>query len=902
MIGQTISHYTITAKLGEGGMGVVYKATDTKLDRTVALKFLPAHVSVNEETKARFLQEAKAAAALNHAHICTIHSVEETGEAMFIVMEYIEGGTLRTKIPFPSIDDAITAAIQIGEALQEAHAKGIVHRDIKADNVMMTSKGQAKVMDFGLAKLKGSLKLTRTSSTVGTLAYMAPEQIQGGEVDTRSDIFSFGSLVFEMLAGKTPFRGEHEAAMVYSIVNEEPQPLESLRQEVPPLLSSLIQKCLEKDPADRYQHMDDIVSELRRAQKKTTKVMRSSAYVPVQPQTGTVLPSVVSQSGISAATSAPFRAPMIRYGLFATIGFIIVVGAWFLLKAKTISVNPNMTTRVLQVPFTQYSYPSLSPDGKWIAFPAADVNGKWDIYYMHVNGGEPRKITSDGTRFIQQTASISPDGSQIAYDKPSEDGATFDLFAISALGGTSRKLAVRATSGLWRPDGARVGFIRTTNIRIRSDSPFMEFWTVSGDGSDLRREFADSLFVTKGGNYRFSFCWSPDGRSIVWIRSQSSASQFLVIRELETGKERRLTDGNENIDAMAWTRDGKIIFSSNRGGNTNLWVVSANGGEASQVTKGGGPDLAVSIAASGNELVYLQQQLVGYMWIANVDGSELRQISQDEREIWEPAFSPDQKRIAFIMNDPDPLTEKSDIYVVDRDGNNRRRLTTGNPNIRIPAWSPDGRRITYTVPPTNLGSDTGKPKLFAVDADNPGAPRLVGQFSRTGYLDEDHVVTLDGSRSYISTLSSGETRRFFTDSASVWSLMDGKQLAYYDSRAATRGWWVVDIAPINAAELLRQPGDVVMPTMRGKPRKISSSPGYLARWTTSPSRTWDILQYAGNDQLRMISFSRGTDKLLPARFPGITSRSFDISDDGKEVVFVTPRLVSRLVQLENVFE
>jgi len=425
MIGQTISHYQITDKLGEGGMGVVYKAQDTKLDRTVALKFLPAHVSVNEETKARFLQEAKAAAALNHAHICTIHSVEETGEAMFIVMEYIEGGTLRTKIPFPSIDDAITAAIQIGEALQEAHAKGIVHRDIKADNVMMTSKGQAKVMDFGLAKLKGSLKLTRTSSTVGTLAYMAPEQIQGGEVDTRSDIFSFGSLVFEMLAGKTPFRGEHEAAMVYSIVNEEPQPLESLRQEVPPLLSSLIQKCLEKDPADRYQHMDDIVSELRRAQKKTTKVMRSSAYVPVQPQTGTVLPSVVSQSGISAATSAPFRAPMIRYGLFATIGFIIVVGAWFLLKAKTISVNPNMTTRVLQVPFTQYSYPSLSPDGKWIAFPAADVNGKWDIYYMHVNGGEPRKITSDGTRFIQQTASISPDGSQIAYDKPSEDGATF---------------------------------------------------------------------------------------------------------------------------------------------------------------------------------------------------------------------------------------------------------------------------------------------------------------------------------------------------------------------------------------------------------------------------------------------------------------------------------------------
>jgi len=174
MIGQTISHYKILEKLGEGGMGVVYKAQDTKLDRTVALKFLPAHASVNEETKARFLQEAKAAASLNHSNICTIYGVDESDGKMFIAMEFIEGGTLREKIPFARIDEALTVAAQIGEALQEAHAKGIVHRDIKADNIMLTSKGQAKVMDFGLAKLKGSLKLTKTSSTVGTLGYMAP--------------------------------------------------------------------------------------------------------------------------------------------------------------------------------------------------------------------------------------------------------------------------------------------------------------------------------------------------------------------------------------------------------------------------------------------------------------------------------------------------------------------------------------------------------------------------------------------------------------------------------------------------------------------------------------------------------------------------------------------------------
>jgi eukaryotic-like serine/threonine-protein kinase len=282
MIGQTVSHYKILEKLGEGGMGVVYKAQDITLDRIVALKFLPAHISIVDETKARFLQEAKAAAALNHPNICTIHGVEEDAGNMFIIMELVEGGTLSQKIPFSNVDNAISVAMQIGEALQEAHAAGIVHRDIKADNIMLTSKGQVKVMDFGLAKLKGSLKMTRTSSTVGTLAYMAPEQIQGGEVDARSDIFSFGVLLFEMLTGKTPFRGEHEAAMVYSIVNEDPQAIDRLMPDLSPVLVNLIQRCLEKDPNDRYQHFDDVVADLRRAKKKTGNVSRSSAYVPVQ--------------------------------------------------------------------------------------------------------------------------------------------------------------------------------------------------------------------------------------------------------------------------------------------------------------------------------------------------------------------------------------------------------------------------------------------------------------------------------------------------------------------------------------------------------------------------------------------------------------------------------------------
>ncbi len=321
MIGQTIAQYKIFEKLGEGGMGVVYRAQDTKLDRAVALKFLPAHISANQETKARFLQEAKAAAALNHANICTIYGVDESDGKMFIAMEFVEGGTLREKIPFAKIDDALTVAAQIGEALQEAHATGIVHRDVKADNIMLTSRGQAKVMDFGLAKLKGSLKLTKTSSTVGTLGYMAPEQIQGGEVDHRSDIFSFGVLLFEMLTGRLPFRGEHEAAMVYSIVNEEPDALTKHIPAAPSTLVHILGRALEKDPADRYQSIADMVSEIRRGQKKSSRVTRPSP-------TGT---SPTLEAPAADKEQKPTHAPRKNILIVSAVGLIalLIVAIWF---------------------------------------------------------------------------------------------------------------------------------------------------------------------------------------------------------------------------------------------------------------------------------------------------------------------------------------------------------------------------------------------------------------------------------------------------------------------------------------------------------------------------------------------------------------------------------------------
>jgi serine/threonine protein kinase/tetratricopeptide (TPR) repeat protein len=286
MIGQTISHYRILEKLGEGGMGVVYKAQDTTLDRNVALKFLPQYLTSDPVEKERFYHEAKAAASLTHANVAVIHEIGEHDGQVFIVMEFVEGKTLKTNLTNEplSIMKILDLAIQVCEGLSAAHEKGIVHRDIKSDNIMVTPKAQAKITDFGLAKLKGATKLTKAGSTLGTAAYMSPEQAQGADVDHRSDIFSFGIVLYEMLTGRLPFRGEHEAAMMYSLINEQPEPIARFNEKVTPEIEHIVAKALEKDRDDRYQHADDLLSDLRRERKKMeyTKAgfVRTSTSIP----------------------------------------------------------------------------------------------------------------------------------------------------------------------------------------------------------------------------------------------------------------------------------------------------------------------------------------------------------------------------------------------------------------------------------------------------------------------------------------------------------------------------------------------------------------------------------------------------------------------------------------------
>jgi len=294
MIGRTVSHYKIIEKLGEGGMGVVYRAEDTKLGRVVALKFLPPELTRDSDAKGRFMQEARAASALDHPNICTIYSIDETSDGrLFISMAFYEGETLKRRIargPL-AIDEAVRIAAQIGEGLSKAHAAGIVHRDIKSANVMLTSDGLAKILDFGLAKLSGRTQQTKVGTTLGTIAYMSPEQARGAAVDHRTDIWSLGVVCYEMLTGRLPFSGEYDQAVMYAILHDEFRSLTSVRPEVPGAVGGIIEKCLEKNPEDRYRSVEQFTEEIRQLESAGHTISRMSAIQkPKEPPSIAVLP------------------------------------------------------------------------------------------------------------------------------------------------------------------------------------------------------------------------------------------------------------------------------------------------------------------------------------------------------------------------------------------------------------------------------------------------------------------------------------------------------------------------------------------------------------------------------------------------------------------------------------
>ena len=867
MIGQTVSHYKILEKLGEGGMGVVYKALDTELDRIVALKFLPHRITKDESEQTRFLQEAKAASALNHSNICAIHSFGEHEGQRFIDMEFVDGETLRRRIEEGRLrsGEAIDFAVQIGEALQEAHSKGIIHRDVKSDNIMVTTKNQIKVMDFGLAKLKGSLKLTKTTSTVGTLAYMAPEQIEHETVDARSDLFSMGVVLYEMLTGHLPFRGEHEAAMMYSIINEEPEPIQHYLPDVPSELVHIVNRALDKDPEDRYQSAHDMVIDLRRLKKQSTKVVRREGTLPTP----------------HPAEAAPEPVPRSRRRLWVALGALVVVIAAVLtvvLLPGGQQLNPDMKLRVIQTPMRNIWYGDLSADGNWLIFSASDEAGKFDVYMMNVAGGQPRRVTTDSSGYINGV-SLSPDGSTILFASLNVQRRSFRIMSVPSVGGVSREVIETGLVPGWRPDGQRIAYVVSTSLpQSRTTN---ELWTSRPDGSDRKCEISDTSIYRVG--IRFSFSFSPDWKSVAWTRNYPEGYSEIVVHDMETGHERQLTNDKKFADDALWLPTGHIVLSSTRGGNANLWIVPASGGELVQLTKGSGPDAPIGFSRALNRLVYIEMQQTGQIKVANLETHITQQLTVEDRIRGFPSISETGRYVVYPEEDANALSMTRNLYFVDRQGTTRK-LTDDEEFRNNPAVSPDGE---WVLDVSRLVTEPAEStRVFLLSVSNPGRRKFLGHGYSAQWINEKEFFLWYSPLAFRGSIEREGCERVGPDSAATFPVRGGLYLVTYDVRAKSRGLWITPV-PKGASQ------------KAGVPRQLLKSPPFWNAFAFSANECF--YQLGMRSEVRRMSLPGGKDIPLGLKLPA-TVVGFGVRPDGKEIVFQEMSVKSRYVAIENVFK
>jgi serine/threonine protein kinase len=866
MIGQTISHYKILEKLGEGGMGVVYKARDTDLDREVALKFLPQDLATSEEERSRFIHEAKAASALDHPNICTIY---ETGKApdgqMFIVMGYYQGVSLHTKLEKGRLDlgEAVPIAIQAAEGLQAAHEKQIVHRDIKTSNIMITEKGIVKILDFGLAHRSGFSKLTKTGSTLGTASYMSPEQARGENLDPRSDLWSLGVVLYEMVTGKLPFRGGHDMAILYSVVNEEPQPVEALVPDAPPELLHIIRRALEKDPAERYQSAADMLIDLRRLKKDTSR----TGFQPV--------------SGEHRRGSSHKKTMLIATVIVLTV---CPVG-YFLFSNRGAVLNPNFTSRWLQIPFRQILMPAISPDGKWIILGAQDNNLRWDIYAVSASGGEIRRLTHDSSMGAG-SCSISPNGDMIAFVRRGE------ICTVQLIGGASKKIGIGETPK-WSPEGSRIGYILHPRgaPQPQSKSGNGEFWTMKPDGTDARLEFIDSLASKDDPLPILSFAWSPDGRSVAWVRKLRARYCEIVIRDLGTNHERPVISDTTHKNEICWAVNDQLIYSSVTGDEMNLWTVSVSGGTPVQVTKGMGAVDYPFISRDGRELIFLQEKMTGHLWMASLDGTGKREevISGDYRFEY-PDISPDGQQIAVGIQPNIALysseTLPRHIFVINRDGSDLRQISSGDLSCFLPRWSPDGKLISYYArgrfePPDSF-------KVYVVDPHTLGAPRFVHRGRNQSWADSVtlELLSMLDQKTWRAYVDGRAPQAFSGDSINARTFNHGRNVYWTDNH--------------QNALLGKEPSRVCrIEEWDGKGPVNSTSLGVRILYTN-----YDALYSRTGLAIYRTTFPDWKTEQVNVNLEGVTPGIFAVrtTGDGREMTYSTIDVFKKIGVIEKLFK
>jgi len=876
VVGKTISHYKVIEKIGQGGMGEVYLAQDTALDRKVALKFLPEELQQDSTARKRFLREAKSAAALDHPYICHIHEVGEVEGTSFISMEYVQGETLKDKLgkgPLP-LKDALEKATEVAEALEEAHSQGIVHRDLKPSNIMLTPQGHVKVMDFGLAKQVTAVEgeeqeittaLTKQGSTLGTVPYMSPEQVRGQRVDTRSDIFSFGVVLYEMLTGVNPFKRDTSVDTSHAILGETPPPLTRYTEDIPVLLQHTVKKMLAKEPDDRYQLIHDVRTDLAVLIHEIEEVSAT--------------PTTVLPIGVGGAAQS------LRPGWMVTVG-LIVVGAvisgivvWSLMRASTSTQPPKRFT--INLPSTDVLVTqglALSPEGGSLVY-VGRRDGVVRLYRRSMDQLEVSAI--EGTE-NPQVLSISPDGQSLVFF--GVGGTTATLNKVSLAGGpivTLCDIPGRRYGVAWGPDDTIVfGVSDSGLLQVSANGGIPEPVTTLEQGETSHRwpEFL------------------PGGKAVlftVWSPSTDTNSARIAVQSLETGERRTLLNGTN----PRYASTGHIVFAQ----TSSLWAVPfdlerlevtgspvaviegvrVNGGGYGQFTIANDGSLAY-MPGSGvieDELVWVDRQ------------GQATPVTETIRRFAQPRLSPDGKYLSVTVGG----FQAPDVWIYEIARGTLTPLTFGE-TIMWPTWTLDGRKITFG------STETGSTGMFSVPADGSGEPnqlttseirQVPGSWSPDGVL-VYHERSIPGTNDiWVLPQEGGKAEPFLVTEFNNLQPMfspDGKWIAFTSDRS---GRSEVYVKPY--------PGE-------GGIVPISANGGYQPVW----ARSGKELFYRNMDKMMVVpvqtqpTFKAERPRTLfegryedPNALLLASKANYDVTPDGQQFVMVRPRS-ARVTQINIV--
>jgi eukaryotic-like serine/threonine-protein kinase len=805
MLNETIAHYRVLRKLGSGGMGVVYEAEDTKLGRRVALKFLPDNSNRDPQALERFLREARAASSLNHSGICTIHAIEEHQAKTFIAMELLEGQTLDKLLRqgLMPISRAIEIGIQLADALDAAHKKGIIHRDIKPANIFVTERGPVKILDFGLAKLTSehhayadgetigdpeTLLLTSPGTAVGTIAYMSPEQARGEELDARSDLFSLGAVLYQIVTGKQPFPGSTSAVVFDNILRNTPVAPVTLNPEVPAELERILNKALEKDRDVRYQVAAEMRADLKRLQRELDSGKVASAS---SASTRAATATQVSSAGLSVAQApaASGSSVLIAAASKHKLGTGVTLGAIVVLLAAAIFGVYTLILKTRRVPFERFSIENLtnsghvvlaaiSPDGKYLV-DVRDENGLQSLWLRHIpTASNTQVVAPAGTRYGALT--FSPDGNHLYFvRRDDEEHRISSLYRAPVLGGAPQMLIKDVDSPVtFSPDGQRLAY-----LRARHDSPLWDLLVANMDGSPDRALFTSVPILSDS----HTPAWSPDGKVIVIPLTQPTADTFtgLLVVDAATGKrETRPAPDSPLFLHPAWMPDssGMIMTAvalQNGLQNRQLLFVTYPQGQVRELTADTNNYWLLSLASDGRSLVTTQSQFKYEISLASTESPDtLRPVQLSSHVVvWWWSWTPDGRLV---------FPQGGDIRVLDPKGGERVLLSDKSHISDDVAVCGNGRYIVYR----QLGKAAKTAEnLWRMDANGSNPTQLTFGHNEAHVVcavDDKWVYYVDAGDNFLPkrvALEGGAPETVFDSAMGGPTLSpDGKVLVTFETR------------------------------------------------------------------------------------------------------------------------